>query len=156
MTAQLCPYIKSTEYELYLNIMRGKEVKLTHPLVWSMRNFRGIGFFLTSACLDSDASMPLCEVGQQGVPASCREHWCLPSFQAKLNRSAQGLSPPLAVSRVPQDRLEGRLPSDTLQGSCRARLAGEQFTPWSAFYPSRPGSLSANGFQELRNEFCYT
>lgn len=104
MIAQLCPYIKSTECELYLNFMRGKEVKLTHPVVWSMRYFRGISFFLTSACLDSEASMPLCEVGQQGVLAPCREHWCLPSFQAKLNRSAHGLSPPLAVSRVPQDR----------------------------------------------------
>lgn len=110
MIAQLCPYIKSTECELYLNFMRGKEVKLTHPVVWSMRNFGGISFFLKSARPDSDASTPLCEVGQQGVPAPRREHWCLPSFQAELNRSAHRLSPPLAVSRMPQDRLEGRLP----------------------------------------------
>lgn len=36
----------------------------------------------------------------------------------------------------------------------RSRLAGEEYTSWPIFHPNRPGSLSANGLHELRNEFC--
>lgn len=113
-------------------------------------------FFLTAACLDSDAS---CLSGQaagcQGSPRASRQLSGLPSYHDRTGQAGQhSLCPCCPASNRGATRPSRETP-DTVKDSSGSRLAGEQYTYTyrPIFYPNRPGGLSANGIHDLRNKF---